>query len=150
MATECPDCGATNTNVLGFACNNKRCPMSIHLGILDDADHEAKIDGDTEYRKSELRIQALGAAISRRDWPAAERAYEAIRDKFYSHSSHAPKRQALASAENFVLEKVELCARRTVTRLMIEDKGNLLRAYAIQTFAEEIGLMIAESRNANL
>ena len=58
----------------------------IHLGLLDDADHEAKIDSDAEYRKTELRIQALGAAISRRDWHAVEQAHAAIRDKFYSHS----------------------------------------------------------------
>jgi hypothetical protein len=57
-----------------------------HLGLLDDMDHEAKYDTDTEYRKSELRIQALGAAISRRDWHAVEQAHAAIRDKFYSHS----------------------------------------------------------------
>lgn len=57
----------------------------IHLGLLDDADHEAKIDADAEYRKSELRIQALGAAVSRRDWHAVELAYAAIRDTFYSH-----------------------------------------------------------------
>lgn len=57
-----------------------------HLGVLDDMDHEAKYDTDVEYRKSELRIQALGAAVSRRDWHAVEEAYAAIRDKFYSHS----------------------------------------------------------------
>jgi hypothetical protein len=56
-----------------------------HLGVLDDMDHEAKYDTDAEYRKSELRIQALGAAISRRDWHAVEQAYAAIRDRFYSH-----------------------------------------------------------------
>jgi len=55
----------------------------IHLGLLDDADHEAKIDSDAEYRQAERRIQALGAAISRRDWHAVEQAYAAIRDKFY-------------------------------------------------------------------
>lgn len=59
----------------------------VHLGLLDDADHEAKIDGDAEYRRSELRIQALGAAISRRDWHAVEQAYAAIRDKFYSRTN---------------------------------------------------------------
>jgi hypothetical protein len=57
-----------------------------HLGVLDDMDHEVKYDTDAEYRKSELRIQALGAAISRRDWHAVEQAYAAIRDKFHSHS----------------------------------------------------------------
>ena len=56
----------------------------IHLGLLDDADHEAKYGSNDEYRKSELRIQALGAAISRRDWRAVEQAHAAIRDKFYS------------------------------------------------------------------
>lgn len=43
-----------------------------HVGLLDDMDHEAKYAADDEYRKSELRIQALGAAISRRDWHAVE------------------------------------------------------------------------------
>ena len=62
-----------------------------HIGILDDMEHEAKYDTDTEYRKSELRIQELGAAISRRDWHATEKAYEAIRDKFYYSSCAALK-----------------------------------------------------------
>jgi hypothetical protein len=35
-------------------------------------------------RQDELRIQALGAAISRRDWHAVEQAHAAIRDKFYA------------------------------------------------------------------
>lgn len=50
---------------------------------------EAKeMNGDFEKRQEErkreeqLRIQALGAAISRRDWWAAELAYSAIRDAF--------------------------------------------------------------------
>jgi hypothetical protein len=65
--------------------------QGAHLGLLDDADHEAKLDADeaptrarVEYRNAELRIQALGAALSRRDWHATERAYEAIRDAFYT------------------------------------------------------------------
>lgn len=33
-------------------------------------------------RKEQLRIQAVGAAISRRDWHAVEQAYNAIRDEF--------------------------------------------------------------------
>lgn len=53
--------------------------------ILDEMDHQAKyqpatIDG---ARQQELRIQALGAAVSRRDWHAVEKAYAALRDKFY-------------------------------------------------------------------
>lgn len=59
----------------------------VHLDLLDDMDHEAKWDTNAEYRKTELRIQALGAAISRRDWHAVEQAYAVIRDKFYSHST---------------------------------------------------------------
>jgi hypothetical protein len=39
---------------------------------------------DDARREQELRIQALGAALSRRDWHEAERAYGAIRDKFYA------------------------------------------------------------------
>jgi len=53
---------------------------------------ENKYDTDAEYRKSELRIQALGAAISRRDWHATEQAYAAIRDKFYSADPRAAAR----------------------------------------------------------
>lgn len=53
--------------------------------ILDEMDHQAKYQPATidEGRRQELRIQALGAAISRRDWHAAEQAYKAIRDEFY-------------------------------------------------------------------
>jgi hypothetical protein len=61
-----------------------------HLGLLDDADHEAKLNADAEHRKTELRIHALGAAISRRDWHAVEQAHAAIRDKFYSHRGPPP------------------------------------------------------------
>lgn len=52
--------------------------------ILDEMDHQAKYQSASidPHREQELRIQALGAAISRRDWHATERAYEAIRDKF--------------------------------------------------------------------
>ncbi len=75
----CRECGARSCDP---------CPkVTIHLGLLDDADHEAKWDADAEYRKTELRIQALGAAISRRDWHAVEQAHAAIRDKFYSHKA---------------------------------------------------------------
>lgn len=53
--------------------------------VLDEMDHQAKYQPATisARREQELRIQALGAAISRRDWNATERAYDAIRDKFY-------------------------------------------------------------------
>lgn len=40
-------------------------------------------------RKEQLRIQALGAAISRRDWHAAEQAYNAIRDEFDGRKASA-------------------------------------------------------------
>lgn len=69
----------------------------VHLGLLDDMDHEAKWDTDAEYRRTELRIQALGAAISRRDWYAVEQAHAVIRDKFYSHST--PAAPAVAGSE---------------------------------------------------
>jgi hypothetical protein len=36
----------------------------------------------TENREEQLRIQALGAALSRRDWHATEMTYNAIRDEF--------------------------------------------------------------------
>jgi len=37
-------------------------------------------------RQEQLRIQAVGAAISRKDWPAVEQAYNAIRDEFDGRS----------------------------------------------------------------
>ena len=37
---------------------------------------------EDKKRRAQLRIQALGAAISRRDWWAVEQAYAAIRDAF--------------------------------------------------------------------
>lgn len=37
---------------------------------------------EAKKRRAELRIQALGAAISRRDWHTTVMAYEAIRDAF--------------------------------------------------------------------
>lgn len=37
---------------------------------------------DTQQREQQLRIQALGAAISRRNWHAVELAYNALRDAF--------------------------------------------------------------------
>jgi len=43
---------------------------------------DAARKSQAERRQAELRIQALGAAISRRDWHATEQAYNAIRDKF--------------------------------------------------------------------
>lgn len=57
--------------------------------VLDEMDHEAKYQPATsdDWRQRELRIQALGAALSRRDWHATERAYEAIRDAFYATKS---------------------------------------------------------------
>lgn len=58
-----------------------------HGEILDEMDHEAKyLPSPDTRRQEELRIQALGAAVSRRDWHAAERAYEAIRDAFANHT----------------------------------------------------------------
>lgn len=61
-----------------------RPTMKPYGEVLDEMDHEAKYQSATAEprREQELRIQALGAAISRRDWNATERAYEAIRDKF--------------------------------------------------------------------
>ncbi len=56
--------------------------------VMDEMDHERQYQKSTSdnWREQELRIQALGAALSRRDWHAAEHAYEAIRDAFYVSS----------------------------------------------------------------
>ena len=54
--------------------------------VMDQMDHERQYQKSTSdnWREKELRIQALGAALSRRDWHATERAYNAIRDAFYA------------------------------------------------------------------
>ena len=62
----------------------------VHLGLLDDMEHEAKYSDNVFRREAELRIHALGAAISRRDWHAVEQAHAAIRDKFYSPAPPTP------------------------------------------------------------
>jgi hypothetical protein len=46
-------------------------------------------------RDEQLRIQAVGAAISGRDWHAAERAYEAIRDEFDRRETQSPQPNGL-------------------------------------------------------
>lgn len=72
-----------------FAAKNSEAkPPKAYGEIVDEMDHQAKYQPATvdTRREQELRIQALGAAISRRDWHAAEQAYEAIRDKFNAPS----------------------------------------------------------------
>ena len=51
---------------------------------MDELDHDARLaqEAPSLRRQAELRIQALGAAISRRDWHAVEVAHAAIRDEF--------------------------------------------------------------------
>ena len=65
------------------------CPIGKVEKAVDDGlgRISTALETDAEYRKSELRIQALGAAISRRDWHAVEQAFASIRDKFHSHSA---------------------------------------------------------------
>ncbi len=54
--------------------------------VMDDLDHSAKIAQEQrpDIRKEELRIHALGAAISRKDWHAVEIAHAAIRDALHA------------------------------------------------------------------
>lgn len=60
--------------------------------VLDEMDHQAKYQSATDSRRGqELRIQALGAALSHRDWHATEKAYNAIRDAFYHIPATCPK-----------------------------------------------------------
>lgn len=65
--------------------------------VMDDLDPSAKIAQEQRpdnRRKEELRIHALGAAISRKDWHAVETAHAAIRDAFHATlrtSSEEPK-----------------------------------------------------------
>jgi hypothetical protein len=52
-------------------------------------------------REQQLRIQALGAALSLRDWHATEQAYNAIRDHF-DRPSKSTQNDALVEAERFM------------------------------------------------
>jgi hypothetical protein len=54
---------------------------------------------EAENRQEQLRIQAMGAALSRRDWGAVEQAYSAIRDAFDRPSPPPSGEPARAEAE---------------------------------------------------
>ena len=89
MRRYCSDCGATNMQVLGFACDHERCPMTT----VPANEHEAQNGlndtflGDPYPVAGVLRamrhrsVQALHAGISRRDWHATETAANELRDK---------------------------------------------------------------------
>lgn len=72
--------------------DNKTTPEKPWGQVMDEMDHERQYQKSTlgGWREQELRIQALGAALSRRDWHAMERAYEAIRDAFYASNLRYP------------------------------------------------------------
>ena len=79
---QCPICGRLHRH-LGSP------PPSVIEQIARDMQSgdfpkksEQTLAEEGDARKEQLRIQALGAAISRRDWHAAEQAYNAIRDEF--------------------------------------------------------------------
>lgn len=69
--------------------------------VLDETDHQAKYQSATinTRREQEVRIQALGAALSRRDWHATERAYEAIRDHFDRTPDSRPAQEQKSQAK---------------------------------------------------
>lgn len=115
----CPFCGSKNIDAKGWASTDRSGPACDDCGgsadtvelwnsrpaqgvpkpfgeVLDEMDHQAKYQPATvdPKREQELRIQALGAALSRRDWPATERAYEAIRDKFSASAVSSTEREA--------------------------------------------------------
>lgn len=88
MRRYCSDCGATNMQVLGFACDHES-PMTT----VPANEHEAQNGlndtflGDPYPVAGVLRamrhrsVQALHAGISRRDWHATETAANELRDK---------------------------------------------------------------------
>lgn len=63
--------------------------------VMDELDHAARLAQEEPWtsagklRAEELRIHALGAAISRREWSEVERAHSAIRDEFHSRQRRA-------------------------------------------------------------
>jgi len=122
--------------------------------ILDEMDHQSKYQPATvdPKREQELRIQALGAALSRRDWHAAERAYEAIRDKFYTVSASSPEQPA--SPKNLLRgrESVREIAHRHCTCTCRDDPevlqnhtnlcdeiSDAIREYAVLSFNAPAG-----------
>ena len=76
-------------DVLGWSdCNHYRTAQVARSEAVEIRDWlnewltEAGVPIRAGHRDEQLRIQALGAALSRRDWHAVERAYETIRDEF--------------------------------------------------------------------
>lgn len=61
MRRYCSDCGATNTQVLGFACDHERCPM-----IIPNNDSLAEmLEGTRDaLEKALARVQKLESANS--------------------------------------------------------------------------------------
>lgn len=63
--------------------------------VMDELDHAARLAQEEPWtsaeklRAEELRIHALGAAISRREWSEVERAHAAIRDEFHARQRRA-------------------------------------------------------------
>lgn len=62
-------------------------PYGLTEREAEEVNKEWEAQQAERKRAERLRIQALGAAISRRDWHEAERAYEAIRDAFHATKS---------------------------------------------------------------
>ena len=57
-------------------------PYGLTEREAEEVNSEWEAQQAERKRAEQLRIQALGAAISRRDWWATEQAYSAIRDAF--------------------------------------------------------------------
>jgi hypothetical protein len=62
-----------------------------------------------EIMSERLRIQALGAALSRRDWNATERAYEAIRDEYDTRAHAQTVPESVVLPEGIVLGEFKPC-----------------------------------------
>jgi hypothetical protein len=75
---ECDNCGKVRPGASGEAYGVEG--FFCHICRGDELDPFGEI-GDSR-RDEQLRIQALGAAISRRDWWSVEAAYSNIRDAF--------------------------------------------------------------------
>jgi hypothetical protein len=57
-------------------------PYGLTEREAEEVNHEFLEKQEARQRRRQLRIQALGAAISQKDWHAVSEAYNAIRDAF--------------------------------------------------------------------
>jgi hypothetical protein len=88
-----------------------------------------------------LRIQALGAAISRKDWHAVEQAYNSIRDEFDSRPVSLLPDAAAIRAKDAEIRTIKMALEDATTGITAATVEAAIRAAAFEEAAK-----IAESK----